>query len=152
MENWIYKRYQKLQPVFRENDFRFEDAAKQLKKEFGDEEKQVLTILSTMKKEGLLEARKDSENARRKIYNLLKPAVETVKGIGGGDKLTREDVEKILKRGADLIRTRVDYKFILVLLFLKRISDKWQKEYEEEYKKAKADGFSEKEAKKEAGN
>jgi type I restriction enzyme M protein len=152
MENWIYKRYQKMQPAFQENEFRFEDAAGLLKKEFGDEEKQVLTILSTMKKEGYLDVKKDSENARRKIYTLLKPNTDIVKGIGEGERLTRDDVEKILKRGADLIRTRVDYKFILVLLFLKRISDKWQKEYNDEYKKAIADGFSEKEAKKEAGN
>jgi len=39
-------------------------------------------------------------------------------------KLTRNDIEGILKKAADLIRTRVDYKFILILLFLKRISDK----------------------------
>ncbi|HHF55660.1 MAG TPA: SAM-dependent DNA methyltransferase, partial [Thermoplasmatales archaeon] len=36
-------------------------------------------------------------------------------------KLTRSDIESILKKAADLIRTRVDYKFILILLFLKRI-------------------------------
>jgi type I restriction enzyme M protein len=107
-----------MQPAFQENEFRFEDAAGLLKKEFGDEEKQVLTILSTMKKEGYLDVKKDSENARRKIYTLLKPNTDIVKGIGEGERLTRDDVEKILKRGADLIRTRVDYKFILVLLFL----------------------------------
>jgi len=53
-------------------------------------------------------------------------------------KLTRSDIEVILKKAAaaDLIRTRVDYKFILILLFLKRISDKWEMEYKQAYKEA----------------
>jgi type I restriction enzyme M protein len=44
----------------------------------------------------------------------------------------------------------VDYKFILILLFLKRISDKWDLEFEEAYKEALGDGLSEEDAKAEA--
>jgi type I restriction enzyme M protein len=55
-----------------------------------------------------------------------------------------------LKKAADLIRTRVDYKFILILLFLKRISDKWEVEFEEAYREALKDGLSEEEAREEA--
>jgi type I restriction enzyme M protein len=65
-------------------------------------------------------------------------------------KLSRGDVDALLKRAADLIRTRVDYKFILILLFLKRISDKWDLEFDEAYKEALGDGLSEGDARAEA--
>ena len=65
-------------------------------------------------------------------------------------KLTRSDINAILKKAADLIRTRVDYKFILVLLFMKQMSDKWEAEYEQAYKEAIEDGLSEENAKDEA--
>jgi len=44
---------------------------------------------------------------------------------------TRDTLIDLLKQSADLIRTRVDYTFILLLLFYKAYSDKWQKEFEE---------------------
>ncbi|CAD7779070.1 MAG: hypothetical protein KCCBMMGE_00795 [Candidatus Methanoperedenaceae archaeon GB37] len=69
-----------------------------------------------------------------------------------GKQLTRGDLEGLLKAAADLIRTRVDYTFILVLLFYKRISDKWEMEFENAYNEALADGLTEEEAKKEAKN
>jgi len=46
----------------------------------------------------------------------------------------------------------VDYSFILVLLFYKRMSDKWETEYRVAYDEAIADGLSEEEARKEAKN
>lgn len=66
------------------------------------------------------------------------------------DTISRGQIEGLLKKAADLIRTRVDYKFILVLLFLKRVSDKWELSYKEEYKKALEDGLTEEQAEKEA--
>ena len=45
--------------------------------------------------------------------------------------ITKDDLVGLLKQAADLIRTRVDYTFILLLLFYKALSDKWVKEYEE---------------------
>ena len=44
---------------------------------------------------------------------------------------TRDTLINLLKQAADLIRTRVDYTFILLLLFYKAYFDKWQKEFEE---------------------
>jgi type I restriction enzyme M protein len=35
-------------------------------------------------------------------------------------KVTREKLNSLVDKAADLIRTAVDYKFILVLLFLKK--------------------------------
>ncbi|MEM3382316.1 MAG: type I restriction-modification system subunit M [Nitrososphaerota archaeon] len=43
-------------------------------------------------------------------------------------KVTREELNSLVDRAADLIRTAVDYKFILVLLFLKRLNDVWKRE------------------------
>ncbi|MGP3703585.1 MAG: type I restriction-modification system subunit M N-terminal domain-containing protein [Candidatus Bathyarchaeota archaeon] len=43
-------------------------------------------------------------------------------------KVTREELNSLVDRAADLIRTAVDYKFILVLLFLKRLNDLWKVE------------------------
>lgn len=64
--------------------------------------------------------------------------------------LSRSEIESILKKSADLIRTRVDYKYILILLFLKRISDKWEMEYQKAYQEAIEDGVSKEEADYEA--
>lgn len=41
-------------------------------------------------------------------------------------KVTRDELNSLVDRAADLIRTAVDYKFILVLLFLKRLNDLWK--------------------------
>ncbi len=46
-----------------------------------------------------------------------------------GVEVPRSEIERVLKKAADLIRTRVDYKYILILLFLKKLSDEWWAEY-----------------------
>jgi type I restriction enzyme M protein len=40
-------------------------------------------------------------------------------------RVTRDELNGLVDKAADLIRTAVDYKFILVLLFLKRLNDLW---------------------------
>ncbi len=62
--------------------------------------------------------------------------------------VTREEIERVLKKGADLIRTRVDYKYLLLLLFLKRLSDEWEKEFERYVETLINEGLSKEEAKK----
>jgi type I restriction enzyme M protein len=42
--------------------------------------------------------------------------------------VTRDELNSLVDRAADLIRTAVDYKFILVLLFQKRLNDLWKVE------------------------
>jgi len=44
--------------------------------------------------------------------------------------VSRNDMNALVDKAADLIRTAVDYKFILVLLFLKRLNDVWIRERE----------------------
>ncbi|MDI3475106.1 MAG: type restriction enzyme protein [Thermococcaceae archaeon] len=63
-----------------------------------------------------------------------------------GNGLTREELERVLKKAADLIRARVDYKYILLLLFLKRLSDEWEKEFEDYVKKLVKEGLGREEA------
>jgi type I restriction enzyme M protein len=70
--------------------------------------------------------------------------------FGVNKTITRGEIESLLKKAADLIRTRVDYKYILILLFLKRLSDKWEVEYKQAYEEALEDDLNEKDAKEEA--
>jgi len=44
--------------------------------------------------------------------------------------ISREELNSLVDKAADIIRTATDYKFILVLLFLKRVSDTWKEEFE----------------------
>jgi type I restriction enzyme M protein len=66
-------------------------------------------------------------------------------------KVTRDELNSLVDRAADLIRTAVDYKFILVLLFLKRLNDLWKVEKSLLLKRLmKENGWSEQEADGEA--
>jgi type I restriction enzyme M protein len=66
-------------------------------------------------------------------------------------KVTRDELNSLVDRAADLIRTAVDYKFILVLLFLKRLNDLWKVEkVEVKNRLVKESGWAEAEADKEA--
>jgi len=142
--DWIERRYEILWDSFGDKTFRFEDAAKVLMDKNKDAWEQVPVFLSELRKAGLLSVESDVRDARQKLYRLQSRNAKIA------EKLGRGDIDALLKRAADLIRTRVDYKFILILLFMKRISDKWEVEFEEAYKEAKADGLSEEDAKAEA--
>jgi len=66
-------------------------------------------------------------------------------------KADRNSLNSLVDRAADLIRTAVDYKFILVLLFLKRLNDMRKREREQIKKRLMDEsGLSEKEAEEEA--
>jgi type I restriction enzyme M protein len=66
-------------------------------------------------------------------------------------EVTRDELNSLVDRAADLIRTAVDYKFILVLLFLKRLNDLWRVEEQDYIKRlVKEAKLSEKEAQEEA--
>jgi len=153
LPKWLDKRYEILWEAFQSSPFRVEDAARVLKEKLEDSEEQINVILSELRKAGVLKVEFDPIDARKRIYR-LKSREQVISEKLSLDKgrLTRGDLERLLKAAADLIRTRVDYTFILVLLFYKRISDKWEMEFENAYKEALADGLTEEEAKKEAKN
>ncbi|MBI2548164.1 SAM-dependent DNA methyltransferase [Candidatus Woesearchaeota archaeon] len=151
LPNWLENKYTVLWDKFKGATFRMEDAEKILQR--GDVEKVqgVAVVLSELRKAGWIVVVPDPKDARKSIYH-LKSKDDIIKSIFSAETLSRSDIEGILKKAADLIRTRVDYKFILVLLFYKRISDKWELEYQHAYEQALKDGFKEKEAKQEAKN
>lgn len=150
---WLKKRHKLLWDYFHSTTFHFEDAAKVLSTKIHDDERQVNAILSELRKKGWLKVTFDPEDSRKRIYQLKSTKdIMTETFALDKDRLTRGELESLLKGAADLIRTRVDYTFILVLLFYKRISDKWEFEYDKAFKEALKDGLSEKEAQEEAAN
>jgi len=144
MQNWLKERYYSLADKFKEMDFTSAEAFDYLANKHKDDKPQAKIILAELQKYGLLKARKDTIDARQRIYTLV-PLIPTAK-----KELTRNELDSILKRAADIIRTRVDYTFILLLLFYKRISDKWKADYEKELNKLLKEGFTEEEARQEA--
>jgi len=148
LKNWIENRYKVLWENFERKPFRADEAVEILKGGMGDSSEQVNIALSELRKAGFLEVELDPKDARKRIYT-LKSKAEISSNLLTVE-LSKGNLYALLKKAADLIRTRVDYTFILVLLFYKRICDKWEGEFEAEYKKALDDGLSEKEAKEEA--
>jgi type I restriction enzyme M protein len=144
LKNWLKRRYLELLNNFKDNGFTFEEVVEFLNKRFNDTREQVKVILSEFNKAGVLEIAENPEDRREKIYK-LKPLFEKVNHVN-----TKDTLINLLKQAADLIRTRVDYTFILLLLFYKAYSDKWQKEFEEQKKKLLELGWQEAEAVKEA--
>ncbi|MGM0365072.1 MAG: type I restriction-modification system subunit M [Actinomycetota bacterium] len=156
LPDWINKRYDILWQSFQSSPFPLGEAANKLNQGINgikDTKNEVVVILSELRKAGMLEVEFDPDDARKRIYK-LKSKKDMISNTLSLDKkkLTRGELERILKSAADLIRTRVDYTFILVLLFYKRMSDKWEKEFKTAYDEAIADGLSKEEARKEARN
>ena len=150
---WINTRYEILWDAFNSSPFRAEDAAAILKEKIHESSEQVNVVLSELRKNGMLGVKFDPTDARKRIYRLhSREKIISERLSLDSEKLTRGDLNNLLKAAADLIRTRVDYTFILVLLFYKRISDKWEMEFEIAKKEALEDGMSEEEAKEEAKN
>jgi len=150
---WLEKRHKVLWETFNASPFRFEDAAKTLKEKMHDSESQINVFLSELRKRGWLEVETDKDDARKKIYRIIsKEEIISETLAISKNQLTRADLDGLLKAAADLIRTRVDYTFILLLLFYKRISDKWETDFEKAYKDALVDGLTEAEARLEAKN
>ena len=56
---------------------------------------------------------------------LVGPSMDETECFG---MVTKGELTKLVDDAADLIRTSVDYKYILVLLFIKRLSDRWKEE------------------------
>jgi type I restriction enzyme M protein len=149
LEKWLETRRSALWKAFEEKQFSRSDAVAVLREKLRDDEKSVNVVLSELRRAGWLETQVDPTDARKKIYKLKSTKEILMEGLEAGE-LTKNDLYSLLKKAADLIRTRVDYKFILILLFLKRISDKWEVEFEEAYGEALRDGLSEEEAREEA--
>lgn len=132
MQNWLKSRLQLIKKHFKE-EFTFEDAKKILTERYQDKDEKIMVMLSDLKKEGFLEVEIDEQDSRKRIYKIKDPHLDLIKK----EVLDRKDLEALLKEAADLIRTKVDYTFILLLLFYKKVSDKWHKDYEIALKESK---------------
>ncbi len=153
MQNWLELRYEYLCSQFKKNEFSMDEVAKLFDKKYQQNKDEVSAILSELRKAGRIKTALNPDDNRKRIYQMILPEEIILDQLStNGKELTRSELEGLLKKAADLIRTRVDYKFILVLLFYKRVSDKWQDEYAREYKKAIKDGLSEEDASKEAAD
>jgi len=130
LPNWIMNEYIRLRAIFGEKPFTVEEAAKVLERDVDT----VITLLNRLKQHNMVEVSIHPDNPKKKIYSLRSIPV------------THGDLESIMKKAADLIRTRVDYSFILVLLFYKRISDQWKLEFEKTYGEFLKEGYSPEEA------
>lgn len=151
LPKWVEAGYSILWAYYTTSPFRLEEATKLLIETNGDTPEKIPVLLSRLRKAGRLTVTSDEVDARKKIYTLKSrnAMVSEIFDINS-NTLTRQDLDALLKRAADIIRTRVDYKFILLPLFLKRISDKWEIEFEEAKFDAMEDGYSEEEATAEA--
>ncbi len=92
------------------------DMAKEVLK---DRYENINEVLSKLVDAGLLEKTAKKEDKRKKFYK-IKPLV--CENMG---KITKDKLINLLKEGADIIRTQVDYKVLLLFLFFKAISDKY---------------------------
>jgi type I restriction enzyme M protein len=145
VQKWLSEKYFTLFKAFGNREFESSEAVKVLKDaDQLEEERGINVILNELKNLDLIESFSHPEDARKVLYK-LKPIIEL-------KELTRDELIALLKKAADIIRTRVSYEFILILLFLKRLSDKWETEYREAVEILKKEGLSEEEAKEEAKN
>jgi type I restriction enzyme M protein len=106
--------YYKLWEKFNTQSFTMEEAETVLT-DFANKRE----VLSALEKAGLLEKQPSEEDKRKKIYRLKEVFLteET--------KLGKDELRRLLKQGANIIRTAVDYKVLLLFLFYKAISDKY---------------------------
>ncbi|MGM0568978.1 MAG: type I restriction-modification system subunit M N-terminal domain-containing protein, partial [Elusimicrobiota bacterium] len=153
LQNWLEQRYDDLCSKYQKQKFEMEEVASLFNKKYQHNKDEVSAILSELRKAGRIKTALNPDDNRKRIYQMILPEEIISDQLSvTGKELTRSELYGLLKKAADLIRTRVDYKFILVLLFYKRVSDKWQDAFEREYKKALKDGLSEEEASVEAGD
>jgi len=147
LPDWLRKRYDLLWKSFKQNPFTFDEAKKLLMAENHDSENQINVFLAELRNHDYIITEKNEKDARKRIYKLV-PFTDVQEPFS--PQGSRSDLYALLKQAADLIRTRVDYTYILLLLFYKRICDKWKNEYEKEYDAALSDGLTKSEAHEEA--
>ena len=142
-KRWISEKYLKLWEKFNQREFESEEAARLLKSlDLIGDERSINQVIVELKKLDLIETLPHPHDSRKALYR-LKPLIRP-------EIVTKDELISMLKKAADIIRTRVSYEFILVLLFLKRLSDKWELEYRKTVEALKKEGLSEEEAREEA--
>lgn len=116
VEGWIRDSFFLLYDEFKSTPFTAEEARKALARK-GKSLENVHKVLSPLLKAGLL----------RKVMKSGKVQYQIVLEGERVRKASRDELIKLLKSAADVIRTAVDYRVLLLLLFYKVVSDKWNK-------------------------
>ena len=124
LEPQFLKAYLVLYEAFNTRPFTFDEAEEVLNKaseRLGVRFANKKEVLSKLEKAGVLEKKPSEEDRRKKIYT-IKEETQFKKGI------SKDALINLLKEGANIIRTAVDYKVLLLFLFYKAISDKYLRE------------------------
>ncbi|MGC8593947.1 MAG: N-6 DNA methylase, partial [Nitrososphaeria archaeon] len=126
MEEWAKKRYLVLIEELGDKEFNTEEAEEILNKHNMKLEN-IGKLFSALRDLELISVKENPEDSRKNIYrfNILTTTIPVSKKIDKGELL------RLLKRGADLIRTAVDYRILLLFLFYKSISDRYNKIFKE---------------------
>jgi len=95
------------------------DDAERVLKGRGTNIENIYKVLSPLQKAGILKTFLDPKDLRRELYQVNMEEAKMNRSVG------RDELFKLLDKAADLIRTAVDYNVILLFLFYKAISDKW---------------------------
>jgi len=144
LQTWLKVRYLTLRDKFKDNNFNFDEASKTLFDVYRDSEEQTKLVLSELKRAGYLKIGRNPKDKREAVYLLVDIFAKS-------NEFGRDQLTGILKTAADIIRTRVDYTFILLLLFYKAVSDRWEKEFHTQKETLIKKGLEEAEAVREAG-
>ena len=113
LERWVKEKYLILYKIFGDKPFTLRDAEDALRKS-GVEPGNVKLLMAELQKAGLAKATKYAIDERYTQYQLIPISVTSV---------NREEMLRLAKAAADLIRTGVDYKVIPLFIFYKAISD-----------------------------
>jgi type I restriction enzyme M protein len=114
---WLKEYFFMLHNEFKDRPFTAEEAQAFLSKA-GKSLENIYKVLSPLINEGLLQRAGTSKEGKT-LYKF------TVKSNNETKIPSKDEVLRLLKSAADIIRTAVSYESILILLFYKVISDKW---------------------------
>ncbi|MGC8593887.1 MAG: N-6 DNA methylase, partial [Nitrososphaeria archaeon] len=122
LEEWAKIRYLILVEKLGDKEFTTEEAEDILYKQ-GMKLENIGKLFSALRDAGLILVKENPQDSRKNIYRfkLLAVTKQVSKKIDKGELL------RLLKRAADLIRTAVDYRILLLFLFYKSISDRYNK-------------------------
>ncbi len=119
-EPWIRIRYRILKEELGNKEFTSKEVEEILKKH-NKQLENINELLNILVKENLLKVKKIN---KQNIYQIKDKSLES-------HTLTKDQLIRALKMGADIIRSRVDYKTLLILLFYKALSDNWNQKVKE---------------------
>jgi len=135
LPSWAVVRYSYINEYFENKPFTAKDVENLFSKLVTEKKLEhigaIKEFLAILKREGCVKVIKSALDEKYVQYQLLE------------SELSKGDLFTVLKQGADLIRLGLDYRSLLVFLFYKAISDKYEDEVNQIIKD---EGLSKKEA------